>query len=85
MDSGRIVTRTVLFVALVGAGLVAGWALVMGPLVLLFDAVLPPFGPDDDDTLREFVPAGAAYLVWAATAAIVVLAGWRRFGGRGAR
>jgi hypothetical protein len=37
------------------------------------------------DTLRGFVPAALAYLVWTATTLVVLLAGCGRFGRRRAR
>ncbi len=42
--------------------------------------ILPPFQPDDDDTLREFVPVVLAYATWLVTslAVAVVAARWRR-------
>jgi hypothetical protein len=45
-------------------------------------AILPPFQPDDDDTLREFVPVALAYATWLLTslAVVVVAATWRRRG-----
>jgi hypothetical protein len=77
MESGWSLRSVALGAALVCAGLVAGWAVVFEPLDLILYAVLPPFRPEDDDTLREFGPAALAYLVWAATTVVVVLAGWR--------
>jgi hypothetical protein len=43
-------------------------------------AILPPFQPDDDDTLREFAPVALAYATWVLTslAVVVVAARWRR-------
>lgn len=58
----------------VGIGFVA--ALV---LVLALSAILPPFRPEDDETLRELIPAGLAYATWAGTTALVLFAAWRRF------
>lgn len=61
----------------VGIGFVA--ALVF---VLAMNAILPPFRPEDDETLRELIPAGLAYATWAGTTAFVLFAAWRRFRSR---
>ncbi len=54
-------------------GFCAGWG-----LLLVMNAVLPPFRPEDDDTLREFIPVALAYLTMAVTTLLVLVAGWRR-------
>jgi len=54
-------------------GLCTGWG-----LLLVMNAVLPPFRPEDGDTLREFIPVALAYLTMAATTLLVLVAGWRR-------
>ncbi len=54
-------------------GFCAGWG-----LLLVMNAVLPPFRPEDGGTLREFIPVALAYLTMAVTALLVLVAGWRR-------
>ena len=61
-----------LLLAALAAGFVAGWA-----VIVTANAVLPPFGPGDDDTLRERVPVALAYAVWLGTSLLVLRAGWR--------
>jgi hypothetical protein len=69
--------RAVLGLAVLGIAL--GLGLVAGLLVIaVINAVLPPFRAEDDETLREFVPAALAYATMAGTAAVVVLVAWRR-------
>jgi ABC-type Fe3+-siderophore transport system permease subunit len=57
----------------VGLGFAAGAAVIM-----FFNAVLPPFRPEDDETLREFIPVALAYATMAATVGFVLLVAWRR-------
>jgi hypothetical protein len=54
------------------AGLLAGLG-----LIALLNAFVPFNYPDDDDTLREFIPVVLAYLTWAATGVLVFVVGWR--------
>lgn len=56
-----------------GVGFVAGVA-----VLLVLNTVLPPFRPEDDDTLREFVPVVLAYATMASTAVLAVVVAWRR-------
>jgi ABC-type antimicrobial peptide transport system permease subunit len=66
--------RAVGLVAIAGVlGFLAGWG-----LLYLMIAVLPPFRPEDDDTLREIVPVGLTYLTWALTSSVVFVVGLRR-------
>ena len=74
---GLAVFRLGLAVAAVAAGFAAGW-LVIGVL----GAILPPFGPQDDDTLRDRVPVVLAYLAWGVTSLAVFVLGWRGSGRR---
>jgi hypothetical protein len=57
----------------VSLGFVAGLA-----MIAILGAVLPPFRPNDDDTMREFVPAALAYVAWGATTMVTLALGWRR-------
>lgn len=43
----------------------------------LSNVILPPFRPEADDTLREFIPVATAYLMGGVTTVLVVVAGWR--------
>ncbi|MCI0581632.1 MAG: hypothetical protein L0227_01855 [Chloroflexi bacterium] len=56
---------------------VAGFAAAVFVLVLL-EAVLPPFQPSDEDTIRQLVPAVLAYGAWAAVTIVSLVLGWRR-------
>lgn len=76
-----IPAKVVLGIALIGAAMGAGFAAGMGAIALL-SAVLPPFRPEDDETLRELVPAALAYGAWAATTLLVIVLGWRRLRSR---
>ncbi len=70
--------RRILFaLALIAAGGVVGFAMALGVIDLL-NLVLPPFRPEDDDTLREFIPAALAYATWVITALLVFVVSWRR-------
>lgn len=70
--------RTVAFlVGLIALAVVLGFGAGMA-VVAIGKAVLPPFQPSDDDTLREFIPVALAYLAWGATTLIVLVLGWRR-------
>jgi ABC-type Fe3+-siderophore transport system permease subunit len=60
-----------------GLGLAAGLA-----VILVMNAVLPAFRPEDDETLRELIPAGLAYATMAGTAGLVVFIAWRRLRSR---
>jgi cytochrome bd-type quinol oxidase subunit 1 len=62
-----------LFALSVSLGFVAGLA-----MIAILGAVLPSFRPNDDDTMREFVPAALAYSVWGATTLVTLAFGWRR-------
>ena len=69
--------RAVLFLSLLALAAFVGFCVGWGVLLTL-NAVLPPFRPEDDDTLRELIPVTLTYLTWAATTLIVLVAGWRR-------
>ena len=67
-----LIGLAVLAVAL-GLGFVAGMA-----VMLVMNAALPAFRPQDDETLREFIPVTLAYATMAGTAGLVVVVAWRR-------
>ena len=69
--------RAVLSLGLLAVAVFVGFCVGWGVLLTL-DAVLPPFRPEDDDTLRELIPVALTYLTWAATTLVVLVAGWRR-------
>jgi hypothetical protein len=47
-------------------------------VIVLTNALLPPFRPDmDDDTGRNFLPVALAYLAWAATTSGIAVFGLR--------
>jgi predicted lysophospholipase L1 biosynthesis ABC-type transport system permease subunit len=75
------VSRTVRWIALLLSlgtiAIVVGFAAAIVVLLLL-QAILPPFQPSDDDTLREFVPAVLAYAAWGAGGLATAILGWRR-------
>ncbi len=62
-----------LLVLAVGIGFLVAWGLLYTMI-----AVLPPFRPEDDETLREFIPAALTYLTWGTTTLIVFIVGLRR-------
>jgi ABC-type antimicrobial peptide transport system permease subunit len=67
---------------LVGLGLLVvavfvGLAAALG-LSYAMTALLPPFRPEDDDTMREFIPVAIAYLTWVLTTTVVLVVSWRR-------
>lgn len=76
-------TRSALLaVGLLALALFVGFCVGWG-LLLVLNAILPPFRPEDDDTLREFIPVALTYGTWAVTTLILVMAGWRRIRSRG--
>jgi hypothetical protein len=62
--------------ALIAVALVVGFCAAWGFFVTV-NAVLPPFRPEDDDTLREFIPVVLTYGTWVLTSLIVVVLGMR--------
>ena len=67
-----LLVGSVLLLAVV-AGFVAAVA-----VLAVSQALLPPFRPEDDDTLRDYGPAAVAYLAWGAGSLFTFLLGWRR-------
>jgi hypothetical protein len=70
------VRTLILWVALTAAAVVVGFGLSWVALFAV-NAVLPPFRPEDDDTLREFVPAALAYGTWGITSLVGAVLAWR--------
>lgn len=81
MSPNRTVKTIALGAALVVAGILLGFG-AAGVVIGISNAILPPFRPEDDDTLREFIPVAMAYLAWGVTTVVVVLADWRWIGRR---
>ena len=73
----RTVRWIALLISLGTIAIVLGFAAAVLVLVFL-EAVLPPFRPTDDDTLRAFVPVALAYLAWAVGTVVTLVLGWRR-------
>jgi hypothetical protein len=75
------VSRTVRWIALLLSlgtiAIVVGFVAAVVVLVLL-EAVLPPFRPADEGTLRAFVPIVLAYLAWGVGTVVTIILGWRR-------
>lgn len=71
-----LIGLSVLTIAL-GVGLVAGLAVIFAT-----NELLPPFRPEDDETLRELIPAALAYATMAGTAGLVVVLAGRRLRSR---
>ncbi len=69
--------RPLAALALVAVAVVVGFAAAWGVMTVL-GAMLPPFQPEDDDTLREYIPVALAYMTWAATTLIVLVVGLGR-------
>ncbi len=62
---------------LTAGAVVIGFGLAWVALLAL-QAILPPFRyPEDDDTLREFVPVAIAYATWALTSLVGAVLAWR--------
>jgi multisubunit Na+/H+ antiporter MnhE subunit len=74
--SPDLVRRLLAWAALSGAGVVLGFgtALLVG---IVLKSVLPPFGPGDDDTAREFVPVALMYGTWAIVTVAISTLAWR--------
>ncbi len=71
-----LVRRLLAWAALSGAGMALGFvaALLVG---IVFKGILPPFGPEDDDTAREFVPVALMYGTWGIVTVAVSTVAWR--------
>jgi hypothetical protein len=55
----------------------AGFVLAM-IVSLALNAILPPFRfPEDDDSMREFIPAAITYATWATTTVLGSAVAWR--------
>ena len=67
--------RVLLWGLLTGIAVIVGFGLAWVALFAV-NAVLPPFHPDDDDTLREFVPVAIAYGTWGLTTLLGAVLAW---------
>jgi hypothetical protein len=69
--------RLALWVAWTAVAVVVGFGLAL-VVLLAVNAALPPFRPEDDETMREFVPAVLTYGTWMIVSVIGSFAAWRR-------
>lgn len=76
MNANRTVKALALGAALAVAAVLLGFG-AMWVVIGIANAILPPFQIADDDTLRERSPVAIAYLTWAVTTVIVLVAGLR--------
>jgi Na+-translocating ferredoxin:NAD+ oxidoreductase RnfE subunit len=76
MFPDRPLTSIVLGVAVVVFAIVLGCVAAF-VVIGISNAILPPFRPEDDDTLRERIPVAITYLAGGVTTVIVLVAGWR--------
>ena len=74
----NLLRRALIGLAILGIALGLGFVAGLAVIVVL-NAVLPPFRPEDDETLRELIPAALAYLTMAGTAGLVIFTAWRRW------
>ena len=73
----QVLRRTFIGLVVLGTALGLGFVAALAA-ILVMNALLPPFRPEDDETLREFIPAALAYATMAGTAGLVVILIWRR-------
>lgn len=73
MTVAKFLAGVLLTAIAVALGLLAGIG-----VILLLDVFLPPFRLEDDETLRELVPAALAYGTWALTSVVLTILAWRR-------
>jgi hypothetical protein len=73
----RLVGTALMALGLLAVAVAAGFFVAIATTIT-FNALLPPFRPEDDETLRELVPAALTYLAWGVTVVVVFLFGWRR-------
>jgi hypothetical protein len=73
MTPTKVLIGAALTAVAVGLGFLAGIS-----VILLLNVFLPPFRPEDDETLRELVPAALAYGTWAVSATVLSIVAWRR-------
>lgn len=62
-------------IGLIAVAILAGFVAMMA-VIGLANALLPPFQPADDDTLRERIPVALAYLAWGGTTLVILVVGW---------
>lgn len=73
----RFLLGSVVLAVALGVGFLAAAA-----VVLALNAMLPPFRPEDNNTLREFIPVALAYAAMAGTTLLVLFVAWRRLRSR---
>ena len=75
-DAMKPLRKALVVLAIVGIALGLGVAAGLGAL-LVTNAMLPAFRLEDDETLRELIPAAVAYATMAGTTCLVVFVAWR--------
>ena len=68
--------RIARWLALTGLAFVVGLGLSF-VVIGAFGLMLPPFRPEDDDTIRDYGPVLTAYAVWGLTSVIGSIWAWR--------
>lgn len=68
--------RAALFILIAGSAAAVGFGFALA-VIGLWGTVQGPFQPEWDDTWRERVPVGLAYLTWGATMVAGLLIAWR--------
>lgn len=63
---GGEIRRAALFILIAGSAAAVGFGFALASIGL-WGTVLGPFQPEWDDTWRERVPVGLAYLIWGVT------------------
>jgi hypothetical protein len=61
---------------LAGLSIIVGFGLAVA-VIAVSNALLPPFRPQDDETMRELGPVLIAYAVWAITSLGGATLAWR--------
>jgi hypothetical protein len=77
----KVLLRSLIGLAILGVAIGLGFLAALA-VILVMNAVLPAFRPEDDETLRELIPAAIAYATWAGTAGLLVFVAWRRLRSR---
>ena len=68
--------REALFILIAGSAAAVGFAFALA-VIGLWGTVQGSFQPEWDDTWRERVPVGLAYLIWGATILAGLIIAWR--------
>jgi hypothetical protein len=76
MEDWADMKRAAVFILIAGLSAAVGFGLAFG-VIGLWGAVQGPFLPEWDDTWRERIPVGLAYLTWGATIVAGLIVAWR--------